>query len=126
MESDRKVFDFFARFGHTEVTEYRLLPRKNELLSFAALETLLIMSNLVLFASDTPDLMMAGGAILAVFCGIALMGGRWVVGLLLRVLSRLRGRSLHREATVRVTIPQPDFGHEHDVRGVQRPLQRVA
>ena len=66
------------------------------------------MSNLVLFSFDTPDLMVAGAAAFAMFCGIALMGGKSVVGGPLRVLSNLRGRSMRHEAVLSATPPHAD------------------
>jgi hypothetical protein len=99
---------------------------KYGLLSFAALESLLIMSNLVLFSFDTPDLMMAGAATFAILCGIALMGGRSVVGTPLRMLLVLCGRNLHREPVLSAMIPHADEGDEQDARGTHRPFQHVA
>jgi hypothetical protein len=76
------------------------------------------MSNLVLFSFGALDL---GAAVLALFCGIVLLGGRTVLGLMLRILPNLRGRSLRREP---VLVPAERV-QEQEVRGVQGPLQRV-
>jgi hypothetical protein len=85
-----------------------------------------MMSNLVLFSYGGPDLMMAGAAVLAVTCGIVLMGGRSAIGPLLRALASLRGRGLQRGPVAGVGIPVADRRHEQDANRAQRLSRRVA
>ncbi len=125
-KSDYVAFDLFAVFGHIVGVEKKFYLRTYDPLSLAAPENLAIMSNLVLFSSGAPDFLVAGIAVLAMLCGIALMGGRWVVGVVSRMLSSLRGRRLRREAVVCARIPLADGLHEQDAGGVQRPLRRAA
>jgi len=84
------------------------------------------MSNLVLFSFDTPDLMMAGAAVFAMLCGIALMGGRSVVGGPLKLLMNLRPRNLQREPVLSALVPDTDDADEQDARSVQGPFQHIA
>ncbi len=78
------------------------------LLSFASLESLVTMSNLLLFSYALPDVMMAGTAFFAIFCGIVLLGGRSVVAVPLRMFSNLRSRGMRREPVVCLTFPDAD------------------
>jgi hypothetical protein len=84
------------------------------------------MSNLLLFANGTPDLMMAGAAVFAMLCGIVLMGGRSVIGGPLRALTSLLGRSMRRESVVCMRVPGVDRGLDQGARKVQHPVQHVA
>ncbi len=59
-----------------------------------------MLSYLVLLSYDAPDLMMAGGAVFAMLCGLVLMGGRSFVGRPLRMLSSFRHRSLSHEPVI--------------------------
>ena len=74
------------------------------------------MSNLLLFANGTPDLMMAGAAIFAMLCGIVLMGGRSVVGGPLRALTSFLGWSMRREGVACMRVPSVDRGPDQGVR----------
>ncbi len=78
------------------------------------------MSNLLLSSFGAPDLMMAGAAVFAMFCGIVLMGGRSVIGRPLRVISNLFNRNLQREPAVCLKFPTADRRPERDVRDVRR------
>jgi hypothetical protein len=76
----------------------------------------------LLFSFGTPDFMMAGVAMLAVLCGIVLMGGRSLIGGPIRVLSSLYSRRGRREAVV--VLPHIDSTQHEEVR--QHSLQRAA
>jgi hypothetical protein len=125
-KSNHKLFDFFAGISHIKFVEFGLRSWKYDLLGFAALEKLVMLSNLVLFSYGGPDLMMAGGAVIAVICGVVLMGGRSVAGLLLRMVTNLRHRRLERPRVVGAGIPIADHGYEQDAHGPHRPIRHVA
>ena len=85
-----------------------------------------MMPSLFLFSFAAPDVMMTGGAVFAMLCGIVLMGGQSVVGLPLRALSNLRSRAVPRKTVVCLTLSSVDRMHEQDLRGAEQPLQRAA
>jgi hypothetical protein len=63
-----------------------------------------IVSTILLFAEASPDPLVAGGAALAMLCGVVLLGGRSVVGLPLRLFYTLKPRALGSEPAV-IALP---------------------
>ncbi len=118
---------FFVDIGDIGTVDSRLFARKYDLLGLVAAGELSIVSNLVLFSFyDAPELMMAGSAAFAMLCGIVLVGGRFVVGLPLRMLSNFRGRGVNREPIAVLKTSRADRGHEQDAVEAQHPLRHSA
>jgi hypothetical protein len=84
------------------------------------------MTGTMLFSFGTPDSLMAAAAALAIFCGIALMGGRRVIGRPLRMLNKLYGRGHRRKAVVLVRNPATDRVRDQDFRGAEGSMRRAA
>jgi hypothetical protein len=101
-----KMVDFFTEIGHTEPTysKFNCEIRIPEARRVCKLEIAVMVSTLLLFAEASPDPMVAGGAALAVLCGVVLLGGRSVVGLPLRLVRSLKSRELDSEPVI-IALP---------------------
>jgi hypothetical protein len=85
-----------------------------------------MMSHLVLFSLAEPDFLMAGAAAFAAICGIALMGGRSVIGRPLRMLANFCSRGVQQPHAVGSEYAAAHAVQQQDVPGIPQPLQRAA